>query len=67
MLDALALPRVELIPLTPAIATRAADLPLEFPGDQADRLIVATALVEHGRVVTKDSRIVGAGLLETLW
>ena len=67
MLDALAVPRVELIPLTPAIATRAADLPPEFPGDPVDRLIVASALVEHGRVVSKDDRIAGAGAVETIW
>jgi PIN domain nuclease of toxin-antitoxin system len=67
MLDALAVPRVELIPLTPAIATRAADLPAEFPGDAADRLIVATALVEHGSVITKDARVADAGVIETLW
>lgn len=67
MFDALAMPRVELIPLTPAIATRAADLPAEFPGDPADRLIAATALVEHGSVITKDTRIASADVLETLW
>ena len=42
------------LPLTPAIALTAADLPALFPRDPVDRLIYATA-VEHGcRLVTKD-------------
>ena len=30
--DALALPRVDLLPLTPAVAIKAAELPANFPG-----------------------------------
>jgi PIN domain nuclease of toxin-antitoxin system len=45
---------VRTLPLTPAIAQTAADLPAPFPRDPVDRLIYATA-VEHGyRLVTKD-------------
>ena len=48
---------VRTIALTPAIATRAAELPDPFPRDPMDRLIYATA-VEHGlRLVTKDGRL----------
>jgi PIN domain nuclease of toxin-antitoxin system len=54
---ALAVPRVELLALTPAIAVRAAALPSGFPGDPADRLIVATALIESATLISKDQRI----------
>ncbi len=48
---------VRTIPVTPAIAATAANLPSTFPGDPADRLIYATA-VEHGwSLVTKDERL----------
>lgn len=67
MLDALAAPRVELIPMVPAVAARAAELPATFPGDPADRLIVATAMLERAPVVTKDERIAGSRLVKTIW
>lgn len=57
--DTLALPRVELLPLTPAAAVNAAELLAMFPGDPADRLIVATAILESALLVTKDDRIQG--------
>ena len=44
--DALTLPRVELLTITPAVAVMAAELPALFPGDPADRLIAATAILE---------------------
>jgi PIN domain nuclease of toxin-antitoxin system len=46
--------QVRTVPITPATARAAVELPSSFPGDPADRLIYATA-VEHGwRLVTKD-------------
>ena len=65
--DALAVRRVELMALSPAVAVRAAQLPVTFPGDPADRLIVATALVEGASVVTRDNRIRRAAVVETIW
>jgi PIN domain nuclease of toxin-antitoxin system len=67
MQDALALPRVELMPLTPAVAVKAAALPASFPGDPADRLIVATALVESATLVTRDGGIRRSRVIETAW
>lgn len=64
---ALALPRMELLGLTPAVATKAALLPDTFPGDPADRLVVATALLEAAPLVTKDRRIRRSGAVETVW
>ena len=65
--DALAESRVELLPLTPAVAVKAADLPPTFPGDPADRLIVATAIIESATLVTKDERIRAFAGVRTIW
>ncbi|MGH7642881.1 MAG: type II toxin-antitoxin system VapC family toxin [Candidatus Dormibacteria bacterium] len=48
---------VRSVVISPAVAATAANLPADFPGDPADRLIYATAL-EHGwQLVTKDQRL----------
>jgi PIN domain nuclease of toxin-antitoxin system len=65
--DALSAPGIELLGLTPAIALRGAQLLPVFPGDPADRLIVATALVESAALVTKDERIEVSGFVRTIW
>lgn len=67
MLEALGLPRVELLPLSPAVAALSATLPAGFPGDPADRLIVATASIERAALVTRDERIAGASIVPTIW
>jgi PIN domain nuclease of toxin-antitoxin system len=65
--DALDQPRVELLPLSPAVAVKAADLPATLPGDPADRLIVATAVLESAPLVTKDERLRGFAGVRTIW
>ena len=65
--EALALPRVELLPLTPAVAVKASRLGRDFPGDPADRVIVATAQLESAVLVTRDSRIREYPGIETVW
>ena len=65
--QALALPRVELLQISPAIAAQAAGLPSTFPGDPADRLIVATALHERTAIVTRDTRIPKFAGVTTVW
>ncbi len=45
------------IPVTPAIAATAVDLPPSFRGDPADRLIYATAIEQGWPLVTKDQRL----------
>jgi len=45
------------LPIDPAIAAAAVALPNTFPGDPADRLIYATAIVRGLRLVTKDGRL----------
>lgn len=59
--------RVELKDLSPEIAAVAAHLPPHFPGDPADRLIAATAVVEGIPLVTSDQRIQDSGVVRTIW
>lgn len=51
------LPGVELIPLTPDIAVESSQLPGNFHGDPADRLIVATARIHQLTLLTHDEKI----------
>jgi PIN domain nuclease of toxin-antitoxin system len=51
--------QVRTIPVTPAIASTAVNLPASFPGDPADRLIYATAIERGWPLVTKDQRLRG--------
>jgi PIN domain nuclease of toxin-antitoxin system len=65
--DALGEPRLELLPLTPAVVATAHQLRGALDGDPGDRLIVATALVEGAKLVSKDSRITESGIVPVLW
>lgn len=65
--QSIALPGLQLLPLTPAVAVRAAQLGPAFPGDPADRLICATALVQSVPLVTKDERLRELPMLKTIW
>lgn len=60
-------PRLELLPLTPAVVATAHQIRGALDGDPGDRLITATALVENARLVTKDERIAASGLVEVIW
>lgn len=59
--------KVEVLPLTAAIAARAASFPDSFPKDPQDRLIGATALVEGIDLVTHDKLIRKSGLVPVIW
>jgi PIN domain nuclease of toxin-antitoxin system len=65
--QALALPKMELVPLTPPIAVKATQLGNDFPGDPADRVIVATAILESAPLVTKDSKIRKYSAVTSVW
>ena len=65
--QALALPRVELLALSPEVAVEAARLPSGFPGDPADRLIVATTKQTRGRPVSRDARLRRVEGVTTIW
>ncbi len=59
--------KLELIPLTAAIAVRAAELPDSFHGDPMDRIIAATAMAENCTLITCDDRIRQANVCKVLW
>jgi PIN domain nuclease of toxin-antitoxin system len=65
--QALALPKVELLPLTPAVAIKATQLGNDFRGDPADRIIAATSILESAVLITKDSRIREYAAVNTIW
>ena len=67
MQAALADPRMEVLPLTPAVVAAAHQLRGALAGDPGDRLIVATALVEGARLVTRDEKITESGIVPVTW
>lgn len=64
--QALALPRVELLPMTPVIAVKATQLGT-FHGDPADRLIVATAILHAATLVSRDKHIRAFAAVTSVW
>ncbi len=66
MEQSLSRPRVELVPITPAIAIAAAELEWDHR-DPADRLIVACALKSNARLATKDQSIRDFDGVDTVW
>ena len=54
-------------PITPEIATLAAQFPDDYPHDPADRLIGATARAEGLALITRDENIRKSPLLKTIW
>jgi PIN domain nuclease of toxin-antitoxin system len=65
--QALALPRVTLLELTPERAVAAATLGDALPGDPADRMIVATAISIRAPIVTMDRVIRQCTAVRTIW
>lgn len=65
--EALDMPKLRLVPLTPAIAYRSTSLPQPFNGDPADQIIVATAREENATVLTKDKTIQKYKHVRSLW
>ncbi len=61
------LPEYRVEPLTDDIAERAGQFGDVFPGDPADRLIAATALVRGVPLMTHDQKLQGIEHLTTLW
>lgn len=65
--QALALPRVTLVPLTPEIAVTSTQFGEGFRGDPADRILAATARTLRAPLVTRDERLSSVGGLKTIW
>jgi len=55
--ETLALPGIELQPISPEIAVECSKLPENFHGNPVDRLIVATARLHHFTLLTRDKKI----------
>lgn len=58
---------IELLPLTPAIAVRSSLLGPGFKGDPADRIIVATAMVQAVPLITSDQTLRSTQIVEAIW
>src|SRR5271165_5048780 len=58
---------VGVLPLTPEIASAAAQLPATFPRDPFDRMVAATAIIHGVPLVTADSLIRKSGAVVTIW
>jgi len=67
MAEALAMPRLRVVPLTPALAYRSTVLPPSFHDDPADQIIVATAREENATILSKDRRILDYPHVRALW
>lgn len=65
--QALAVPRVTLLSLTPEICVASAQLARKSPADPADRMIAASALEHRASIVTKDSRLRSIPGIEPVW
>ncbi len=65
--QALKLPKIQLIPLSPAIAVKSTRLEGEFHGDPADRILVATAKEYGCPILSKDKRIRAFHGLKVIW
>ena len=55
--QALEMPKLRLVPLSPVLAYRSTVLPPPFHDDPADQIIVASAREENATILTADDRI----------
>ena len=62
-----AIPGFRFVPVNNRIAVRAVQLPGTFHTDPADRLIVATALIQGTAVATKDDKIRRYPHVRSVW
>lgn len=67
IVEALDMPKLRVVPLTPTIAYRSTSLPQPFHGDPADQIIVATAREENATILTKDKLIRHYNQVRHLW
>jgi PIN domain nuclease of toxin-antitoxin system len=58
---------VVVLPITPEIATLAAQFPRDYSGEAADRIIGGTARAEGLTLITHDERIRRSLLVRTVW
>jgi PIN domain nuclease of toxin-antitoxin system len=58
---------LRVLELTPKVAVESCELPGDFHGDPADRIIVATARVNGATLVTKDQKILKYPHVKSIW
>ncbi len=65
--EALDMPGLRLVPLTPSIACDSTSLPGNPGNDPADQIITATARVENATLLTADVKLLEYPHVRTLW
>lgn len=65
--EALDMPALRLVPLSPSIAYHSTTLPQPLSFDPADEIIVATAREENAIILTKDGAMRDYEHVRTLW
>lgn len=65
--EAMDMPKLRLVPLTPTIAYKSSVLPEPFHDDPADQIIVATAREENTVILSKDTRILNYKHIKCVW
>lgn len=65
--EALDMPRLKVVPLTPEISFHSTQLPQPFHDDPADQIIVATARIENATILTCDRSIRSYRHTRSLW
>ena len=65
--QALSLPNLRVVGLTPGIAWHSTQLPRPFHEDPADQIIVSTARAEGATLITKDSRLLAYPHVRSIW
>ena len=65
--QALEMPKLRLVPLSPQLSYRSTALPQPFHSDPGDQIIVATARDENATILTKDQLIQKYIHVKSLW
>jgi PIN domain nuclease of toxin-antitoxin system len=65
--DAMDVPRLLWLELSPDIAVSAGSVAASFHGDPIDRMVVATALELRAPLISADDKLAGWPGLETIW
>ncbi len=65
--EALHLPKLRLVHLSPVLAYRSTILPQPFHDDPADQIIVASARAENATILTKDKNILLYKHVTSIW
>ena len=65
--QALEMPKLRLVPLSPVVAYRSTTLPQPFHDDPSDQIIVAMAREENATVVTSDEKIRAYSHCKSIW